>query len=126
MSELVVGFKKDKYRASDVLDQLRQLDFDWVIDLDDAVAVYRDYDGKLRVQQSYDLTTGEGAAWGGLWGSLIGAALAIPFTGGASGAAAAGALAAGALGGGALGASAGALDASWWKDEFGIPDEFVK
>ena len=38
MSELVVvGFKKDKYRASDVLDQLRQLDFDWVIDLDDAV-----------------------------------------------------------------------------------------
>jgi uncharacterized membrane protein len=38
----------------------------------------------------------------------------------------AGALAAGALGGGALGASWGALDASWWKDEFGIPDEFVK
>ena len=97
MSELmVVGFKKDKYRASDVLGQLRQLDFDWVIDLDDAVAVYRDYDGKLRVQQSYELTTGEGAAWGGLWGSLIGALLAIPFTAGAS-AAAAGALAVGAL-----------------------------
>jgi len=33
MSELVVvGFKDDKYRASEVLDQLRQLDFDWVID----------------------------------------------------------------------------------------------
>jgi len=30
------------------------------------------------------------------------------------------------LAGGALGAGAGALDASWWKDEFGIPDEFVK
>jgi uncharacterized membrane protein len=78
MSELVVvGFKKDKYRASDVLDQLRRMDFDWVIDLNDAVAVYRDYDGKLRVQQSYELTTGEGAAWGGLWGSLLGAVLAI-------------------------------------------------
>src|SRR6516165_5810638 len=90
MSELVVvGFKNDKYRASDVLDQLRQLDFDWVIDLDDAVAVYRDYDGKLRVQQSYELTTGQGAAWGGLWGSLIGSILAIPFTAGASTAAAA-------------------------------------
>jgi uncharacterized membrane protein len=25
-----------------------------------------------------------------------------------------------------LGAGAGALDASWWKDEFGIPDDFVK
>ena len=126
MSELVVvGFKKDKYRASDVLDQLRQLDFDWVIDLDDAVAVYRDYDGKLRVQQSYDLTTGEGAAWGGLWGSLIGAALAIPFTGGASAAAAAGAVAAGALSGTAVGATAGAIDATWWKEDFGIDDSFV-
>jgi uncharacterized membrane protein len=25
-----------------------------------------------------------------------------------------------------LGAGAGAVDASWWKDEFGIPDDFVK
>jgi uncharacterized membrane protein len=39
---------------------------------------------------------------------------------------AAGTLAAGAAAGGALGAGAGALDASWWKDEFGIPDDFVK
>jgi uncharacterized membrane protein len=125
MSELVVvGFKKDKYRASDVLDRLRQLDFDWVIDLDDAVAVYRDYDGKLRVQQSYELTTGEGAAWGGLWGSLIGALLAIPFTGGAS-AATAGALAVGALSGTAVGATAGALNAEWWKEDFGIDNAFV-
>ena len=71
------------------------------------------------------MTTGEGAGWGGLMGSLIGLTLAIPFTGGAT-APAAGALAAGALAGGALGAGAGALDASWWKDEFGIPDDFVK
>ena len=127
MSELVVvGFKDDKYRASEVLDQLRQLDFDWVIDLEDAVAVYRDFDGKLRVQQSYELTTGEGAAWGGLWGSLLGAVLAIPFTGGASAAAAAGALAAGALGGTAVGATAGAIDASWWKEDFGIDNNFVR
>jgi uncharacterized membrane protein len=127
MSELVaVGFKNDKYRASDVLDQLRQLEFDWVIDLDDAVAVYRDYNGKLRVQQSYELTTGEGAAWGGLWGSLIGAILAIPFTAGASAAVAAGAVAAGALSGTAVGATAGAIDASWWKEDFGLDEEFVR
>ena len=49
-----------------------------------------------------------------------------PFTAGASGAAVAGAVAAGALGGGALGATGGALDARWWKDEFGIPEEFAK
>ena len=127
MAELiVVGFKKDMYRASDVLNQLQRMNEDWAVDLHDAVAVYRDHNGKLRVDQSFQMTTGEGAGWGGLWGSLIGATLAVPFTGGASGAAVAGALAAGALGGGALGASWGALDASWWKDEFGIPDEFVK
>jgi len=127
MSELiVVGFKADKWRASEVLDQLRQMEFDWVIDLEDAVAVYRDYDGKLRIQQSYDPTTGEGAAWGGLWGSLLGAVLAIPFTGGASAAAAASAVAIGALSGTAVGATAGALDATWWKEDFGIDNQFVR
>jgi uncharacterized membrane protein len=123
---IVVGFKKDMYRASDVLNQLQRMNEDWGVDLHDAVAVYRDYNGKLRVDQSFQMTTREGAGWGGLWGSLIGATLAIPFTGGASAAVAAGALAAGALGGGAIGAGAGAIDASWWKDEFGIPDDFVK
>jgi uncharacterized membrane protein len=127
MSQLiVVGFKKDMYRASEVLNKLSAMDDDWVVDLRDAVAVYRDYSGKLRVDQSYQMTTGEGAGWGLFWGALIGALIAIPFTAGASGAALAGTLAAGALGGGALGATGGALDASWWKDEFGIPEDFVK
>jgi uncharacterized membrane protein len=123
---IVVGFKKDMYRASEVLNELQELNDDWVVDLHDAVAVYRDYSGKLRVDQSYQMTTGEGAAWGGFWGLLIGATLAIPFTAGASAAAAAGAVAAGALGGTAIGAGAGAVDASSWKDEFGIPDDFVQ
>jgi uncharacterized membrane protein len=122
---IVVGFKKDMYRASQVLNQLLAMDDDWLVDLNDAVAAYRDYKDKLRVDQSYQMTTGEGAGWGGLMGSMIGLTLAIPFTGGAT-APAAGALATGALAGGALGAGAGALDASWWKDEFGMPDEFVK
>ena len=123
---IVVGFKKDMYRASEVLNNLLDMNDDWVVDLHDAVAVYRDNKGKLRVDQSYQMTTGEGAAWGGFWGLLIGATLAIPFTAGASAAAAAGAVAAGALGGTALGAGLGAVDASSWKDEFGIPDEFVQ
>jgi uncharacterized membrane protein len=123
---IVVGFKKDMYRASEVLNELMGLNDDWVVDLHDAVAVYRDYSGKLRVDQSYQMTTGEGAAWGAFWGLLIGATLAIPFTAGASAAAAAGAVAAGALGGTAIGAGAGAVDASSWKDEFGIPDDFVQ
>jgi uncharacterized membrane protein len=87
--------------------------------------VYREYNGKLRVDQSYQMTTGQGAAWGSLLGGLLGAILAIPFTAGAS-AVAATALAAGSLGGGVLGAGVGALDASSWKEDFGISDDFVK
>jgi uncharacterized membrane protein len=126
MSELiVVGFKKDMYRASEVLNTLQDMNNSWVVDLNDAVAVYRDYSGKLRVDQSYQMTTGEGAAWGGLFGALIGAMIAIPFTGGASAGAAA-ALAAGGLSGGALGATAGAIDAETWKEDYGISEDFVQ
>lgn len=123
MAELiVVGFKKDMYRASEVLNTLMDMNNGWVVDLHDAVAVYRDYNGKLRVDQSYQMTTGEGAAWGGLFGGLIGAMLAAPFTAGASVAAV---LAAGSLSGVALGATAGALDAETWKEDYGISEDFV-
>jgi uncharacterized membrane protein len=127
MSELiVVGFKKDMYRAAEVLNTLQDLNDSWVVDLNDAVAVYRDYNGKLRVDQSYQMTSGQGAGLGGLLGGLIGATLAIPFTGGASAAAAAAAVATGALSGGALGATAGAIDAEDWKDTYGISEDFVQ
>jgi len=44
MSELIaVGFKQDMYRASAVLNKLSAMDDKWVVDLHDAVAVYRDY-----------------------------------------------------------------------------------
>jgi uncharacterized membrane protein len=127
---IVVGFKKDMFRASEVLNELVDQGYDWTVDLEDAVAAYRDYNGKMRMDASYQMTTGEGAALGGLFGSLIGltlGAIAAPVTAGASAAAAAaGVLAAGALGGGALGAAGGALDAKWWKDNFGISDDFVQ
>ena len=56
MAELiVVGFKKDMYRASEALNMLQDLNSSWMVDLSDAVAVYRDYKGKLRVDQSYQL-----------------------------------------------------------------------
>jgi uncharacterized membrane protein len=124
MAELiVVGFKQDMHRASEVLNTLKDMDNSSVADLNDAVAVYRNYKGKLRVDQSYQLTTKEGAAWGGLFGGLVGALLAAPFTGGTSVAAA---LAAGSLSGVALGATAGALDAGSWKEDYGISDDFVE
>jgi uncharacterized membrane protein len=124
---IVVGFKKDMFRASKVLSELVDMNYDWTIDLYDAVAVYRDYNGKLRIESSYQPTTGEGAAVGGLLGSLVGltlGALAAPFTAGASAAAAT--VAVGAVSGGVLGAAGGALDATWWKEDFGIPNDFVQ
>src|SRR6476660_5637647 len=127
MAELiVVGFKQDMYRASEVLNTLQDMNNSWVVDLHDAVAIYRDYKGKLRVDQSDQMTTGEGAAWGGLFGGLIGALLAAPFTAGVSAAVAAGALAAGSLSGVALGASFGAVDAESWKEDYGISEDFVQ
>jgi len=106
-----------------VLNTLKDMNDSWVIDLNDAVAVYRDYSGKLRVDQSYQATTGQGAAYGGLFGGLIGALLAAPFTGGASVAAV---VAAGSLSGVALGATVGALDAGTWKEDYGISEDFVQ
>ena len=127
MAELVaVGFKQNKYSAVDALHKLQRLDGNLAFDLADAVAVYRDDNDKLRVQQSYELTSDEGAAWGALWGSFIGTVLAIPFTGGASLAAGAAMLASGVISGTAIGAGAGALNAQWWKDDFGIDDDFVQ
>ena len=61
---IVVGFKKDMFRASAVLNELVSMDYNWTIDLYDAVAAYRDYSGNLRVDASLQLTTGEGAALG--------------------------------------------------------------
>jgi len=126
MAELiVVGFKKDMYRASEAIHMISDMNTGWLVDLNDAVAVYRDYKGKLRVDQSYQMTTGEGAAWGGLFGGLIGALLAAPFTAGASVAAGA-VMAAGSLTGVALGGTLGAIDAESWKETYGISEDFVK
>jgi uncharacterized membrane protein len=96
------------------------------IDLKDAVAVYRTDDGKLRFDQSFQPTTGEGAAEGALLGALIGALLMAPFTGGVSAAAAAGAMGIGASAFGLSDAVIGADGASCFKEQYGITDDFVK
>jgi len=126
MAELmVVGFE-GKHRAAEVLNQLEDIDLSFEIDLKDAVAVYRTDDGKLRVDQSAQPTTKEGAAWGAMLGGLVGAALLAPFTLGASAAVAATTLGAGLFTGGVTGAALGGDDADTWKKTYGISDDFVK
>jgi len=121
----VVGFH-GKHRASEVLGQLEQLSYDWSLDLKDAVAAYRTDDGRLRIDQSVQPTTKEGAGYGVFIGGLIGALLAAPFTAGLSTAAAAATLGMGAATAGSIGGAIGADDADTFKREYGISDDFVK
>jgi len=123
---IVVTFRGDIFRAGEVLHKLCEMNDAWVVDLQDAVAVYRDHTGQLHLDESYQKTPAQEAGLGALWGACIGALVALPITAGASGAALAGAVAATTLGGTALGAAGGALDAALWKDAFGMPESFVK
>ncbi len=122
----VVGFQ-GTHRAAEVLHQLLYLDASWTIDLNlrDAVAVYRSKDGQLRVDESVQVTSKEGAISGGLIGAMIGGLLAAPFTAGASTAAAAAAVGTGAVTFGATGAVIGHEDAAEMKERYGISEDFV-
>jgi uncharacterized membrane protein len=124
---IVVGFQ-GTHRATEVLNQLLDLNADWTVDLqlEDAVAVYRTRDGKLRVDESMQPTSRDGATWGGAVGVLIGSLIALPLTGGASAAVAAAAVGTGAVTLGATGAILVADDAERDKTTFGISEAFVR
>ena len=125
MEDLIVVTYDNEYKAQDTINTLRSLNDNWIVDLHDAVAVTRDVNGKLNVQDSYQMTSKEGAGWGILWGTLIGGLVFAPFTGGLSAAVAAGTVAAGAVSGAALGGLTGAATASLDKDDFGLSEDFI-
>jgi uncharacterized membrane protein len=125
MEDLIVVAYDNQYKAQDTLNTLRSLNDNWMVNLYDAVAVSRNVNGTFDVLDSYKITSGEGAGWGILWGTLIGGLIFAPFTGGMSAAAAAGTVAAGAVGGGAIGGLTGAAGATLDKDEFGLSEDFV-
>ncbi len=126
MKDLIVVAYQDRTGAEAALDTLRTRVDEWPAGIVDVVAVRREYDGRLRLDDSYQITRGEGRAWGMFWGTLVGSLLTVPFTAGLSTAAAAGAFAAGAAGGAALGGVAGAGDAKRTKDEIGLSDKLVQ
>jgi uncharacterized membrane protein len=127
MADLVVVGFKGIGRASQVLSELESMEErdDSTMDLEDAVAVYRDNGGTLKLAKSTEATKAKEAGWGAVLGVLVGATIAMPFAAGA-GAAAAAALATGALGGGALGAAGGAHIEDSAEKEFGLTEEFVR
>jgi uncharacterized membrane protein len=113
MADLVVVAYDGEDTADQVLNKLRQLQKEYLIDLEDAVVAVRDKNGKVRIKQSVPLVTmsaAGGAAWGGLFGLLIGLLFLNPLLGWVAGA--------------AMGAGAGALSGAL--ADYGINDDFIK
>ena len=113
MSSLVVLGFDGMHTADDVLNKLRSLQREYLIDLEDACVVERDRAGKVYIKQAVNLTA-IGAATGGsrgaLWGALVGLLFLNPLSG----------MAIGAITGAGTGTLAGSLS------DYGIPDDFVK
>lgn len=105
MSTLVVVGYDDAYKAEEIRLKLKQLQKDYLIDMEDAVVAVKDQSGKVKLHQAINLTAA-GAVTGGFWGSLIGLIFLNPLLGLAAGAAA--------------GALSGALT------DVGIDDNFMK
>jgi uncharacterized membrane protein len=113
MSNLVVFDFDGIHTADEVLNKLRSLEKELLIDLEDACVVEREKGGKIHIKQAVNLTA-VGAATGGtrgaMWGALVGLLFMNPLAGMAIGA--------------MTGAGAGALSGSL--AEYGIPNDFIK
>jgi uncharacterized membrane protein len=119
MSELVCIAFKDSSTADRVLNELRAMETEYVLDLEDAVIVVRDMDGKVHLKQCVDVfggATTQGVALGVLWGGLMGLLFMNPLAG------LLGSLAGGA-GGGAMTVAASEFGLL---SDYGIPDNFIR
>src|SRR5262249_31046554 len=105
MATFVVIDYENEVKAEEVRLALLKMQKAYLIDLEDAVVVVRDTNGRVKLRQLYNLTAA-GAMRGGFWGALIGLLFLNPLFGFAIGAAA--------------GAVSGALT------DVGIDDKFMK
>jgi uncharacterized membrane protein len=80
VSEIVVFIFTDRYRAPEVLNELRRRDGLWSQDLDRAVAVTLDSGARASVHMSVDLSKRKAVGWARIWGSLLNSALFVPLT----------------------------------------------
>jgi len=119
---VVVGFKANIHRASGVLDELRVLDDKWIRDLSEAVALHRQNNGLVKMDQTYKPTGRRASDGGGTIGLLIGASLSIPYLEDSSQSVSEGVLAASGL---ARIGIAG-VEASFWNDTLGIRESFFE
>lgn len=113
MSTLVVLGFDGMHAADEVLNKVRSLQKQYLIDLEDACVVERDKTGKIHIKQAVNLTAigaASGGSWGAMWGTLVGLLFLNPLAG----------MAIGALAGAGTGALSGSLA------DYGIDDNFVK
>ncbi len=113
MSNLIVLGFDGLHTADEVLNKLRSMQKENLIDLEDACVVEREQDGKVHVKQAVNLTAlgaASGGTWGALWGTLVGVLFLNPLAG----------MAVGAMAGAGAGALSGSLA------DFGINDDFIK
>lgn len=119
MSELVCIAFKDSSTADRVLNELRAMETEYVLDLEDAVIVVRDMDGKVHLKQCVDVfggATPHGVALGVLWGGLMGLLFMNPLAG----------LLGSLAGGAGAGAITNAASEYGLLSDYGIPDNFIK
>lgn len=90
MSDLIAVAYPDRDTAEKVRAELGRLIVERTLELEDAVVVDRDADGKVKLHQAHR-PAAAGAAGGALWGGLIGLLFLAPLLGMAVGAAAGGA-----------------------------------
>jgi uncharacterized membrane protein len=89
VSDLIAVAYPDRATAEAVRQRLAQLTLEHTLELEDAVVVDRDEDGKVKLHQAHN-PVARGAAGGALWGGLIGMLFLAPLFGMLVGAAAGG------------------------------------
>ena len=82
MSELIVFIFTDRYRAPEVLNELRRRNGPWAKDLESAVAIMLDENANASVYMNVNLSKREAVGWAKVWGALFKSALFVPLTDG--------------------------------------------
>ncbi|WP_419640170.1 DUF1269 domain-containing protein [Thiolapillus sp.] len=80
MADLIVITYDDVHQAEEVRLKLLKMQKEYLVDLEDAVIAVKDKNGKIKLQQMYDLTA-TGAMTGGFLGILIGVLFLNPLLG---------------------------------------------
>lgn len=105
MSDLVAVLFNDEITAFEMRNELAKMQKEYLIEMEDAVVVTKDEEGKIKLHQAVNLTAA-GAVGGGFWGMLIGMLFLNPLVGMA------------------VGAGAGALSGAL--SDIGIDDKMMK